>query len=302
MATQRDLPHPEHPSTYVVQDRSNQAELRRLHIQDQMTTACMDGVLAEQSDPTLFQRVLDVGCGPGGWLIAAAQTYPTMHLLVGVDVSRTFVEDARQQAEAGQVSDRVEFHAMDALRMLEFPAGFFDLVNLRAGMSWLRTWDWRKLLQEVRRVTRVGGTVRVTEFEVVPQSTSPALTRLCTLFMQALYHAGHLFAPESAGITSQLESLLIRHGFEHIQTHVYTTVSRVGTQEWQGLVETIRLSGQTFAPFLEKWTRLPDDYAALCQQALREMQQPDFLATGRLLTAWGSRSGVPEGDPMWHDR
>ena len=302
MATQRDLPHPEHPSTYVVQDRSNQAELRRLHIQDQMTTACMDGVLAEQSDPTLFQRVLDVGCGPGGWLIEAARTYPTMKLLVGVDVSRTFVEDARQQAEAGQVSDRVEFHAMDALRMLEFPAGFFDLVNLRAGMSWLRTWDWRKLLQEVRRVTRVGGTVRVTEFEVVPQSTSPALTRLCTLFMQALYHAGHLFAPESAGITSQLESLLIRHGFEHIQTHVYTIVSRVGTQEWQGLVETIRLSGQTFAPFLEKWTRLPDDYAALCQQALREMQQPDFLATGRLLTAWGSRSGVPEGDPMWHDR
>jgi len=293
---------PEHPSTYVVQDRSNQEELRRLQIQDRTTTASMDGVLAEQPDPAIFRRVLDVGCGPGGWLIAAAQTYPTMHLLVGVDVSRTFVEYARQQAEAGQVSDRVEFHVMDALRMLEFPAGFFDLVNLRAGMSWLRTWDWRKLLQEVRRVTRVGGTVRVTEFEVVPQSTSPALTRLCTLFVQALYHAGHLFAPESSGITCQLAALLARHGFEHIQTHVYTTVSRVGTQGWQGLMETIRLGGHTFAPFLEKWTRLPADYEALCQQALTEMQQPDFVATGRLLTAWGSKSGAPEDDPMWRDR
>ncbi len=292
----------EHPSTYVVQDRSNQDELARLRLQDQMTTSSMGGVLPEQPDPTLFRRVLDVGCGTGGWLIEAARTFPTMHLLVGVDVSRTFVEDARAQARAAQVSDRVEFQVMDALRMLEFPAGFFDLVNLRAGVSWLRTWDWRKLLQEVRRVTRVGGTVRVTEFEVVPQSNSAALTRLCDLFVQALYHAGHLFAPESSGITCQLAALLARHGFEQIQTRVFTPISRAGTPEGQGLMETIRLGGHTFAPFVGKWTRLPDNYEALCQQALIEMQQPAFVATGRLLTAWGSRSGAPEDDPQWRDR
>src|SRR5216684_8579587 len=119
----------EHPSTYFVQDRSNEEELTRLQIQDQMITAGMGGVLPEQPDPTRFQRVLDVGCGTGGWLIEAAKTYPAMSLLVGADVSSRMVEYARTQAEAQQVSDRVQFRAMDALRMLEFPTDYFDLVN-----------------------------------------------------------------------------------------------------------------------------------------------------------------------------
>ncbi len=156
-------PRREHPSTYFVQDRSNKGEPIRLQIQDQMTTAGMGGVLPEQPDPTIFQRVIDVGCGTGSWLIEAAKTYPTMSLLVGIDVSGKMVEYACAQAEVKQVSDRVEFHTMDALRMLEFPSDYFDLVNHRFGQSWLRTWDWPKLLSEYQRVTRPGGVTRVTE-------------------------------------------------------------------------------------------------------------------------------------------
>jgi len=63
---------------------------------------------------------------------------------------------ARAQAETQQVGDRVEFHQMDALHRLEVPQGFFDLVNLRFGTSWLRTWEWSKLLSEFQRVTRPG--------------------------------------------------------------------------------------------------------------------------------------------------
>jgi len=85
-------PKREHPSTYFVQDRSNQDELNRLQIQDHMLTTSMGGVLPEQPDPTLFHRVLDVGSGTGGWLIEAAKAYPSMSLLVGVDASLTYVE------------------------------------------------------------------------------------------------------------------------------------------------------------------------------------------------------------------
>src|SRR6266702_1969322 len=115
-------PRREHPSAYFVQDRSNEEELTRLQIQDQMITAGMGGVLPEQPDPTIFQRILDVGCGTGGWLIEAAKTYPAISLLVGVDISSKMLDYARTQAEAGQVTDRVKFRAMDALRILEFPA------------------------------------------------------------------------------------------------------------------------------------------------------------------------------------
>ncbi len=131
-------PRRDHSSTYFVQDRSNKEELSRLQIQDQMVTTSMGGVLPEQPDPTIFQRVLDVGCGTGGWLIEAAKTYSTMSLLVGVDVSERMIEYAQAQAEAQQVSDRVQFRTMDALRMLEFPTEYFHLVNQRFGASYLR--------------------------------------------------------------------------------------------------------------------------------------------------------------------
>src|SRR5229473_18384 len=162
MSTNPTDPRREYSSTYFA-DRSNQDEMTRLAVQDQMTTIGMGGVLAEQPDPTIFGRVLDVGCGTGGWLIETAKTYPSMSRLLGVDISSKMVEYARTQAEAQQVSDRVEFHVMDALRMLEFPESYFDLVNHRLATSYLRTWDWPKLLQEYQRVAQPGGVIRVTE-------------------------------------------------------------------------------------------------------------------------------------------
>src|SRR5258708_30767531 len=184
-------PQREHPSTYFVQDRSNQEELNRLRVFDYTLTAGMGGVLPEQPDPTAFSRVLDVGCGTGGWLIELAKAHPTCTLLVGVDVSLKFVEYAHTQAEAAQVSDRMEFHVADALRMLEFPTGSFDLVNHRAASSWLRTWDWRKLLQEYQRVCRPRGVVRITEYEGMVVSNSPAVARLSELLLQSFHQAAH---------------------------------------------------------------------------------------------------------------
>jgi len=291
-------PKREHPSTYVVQDRSNQDELNRLQIQDHLFTANMGGVLPEQPDPTVFPQVLDVGCGTGGWLIELAQTTPTCRLLVGVDVSRTFIEYARAQADAAQESSRVEFHVADALRMLEFPNKYFDLVNHRAGMGWLRTWDWRKLLEEYQRVCRPGGVVRITEPEWAV-SNSPALSRLSELIVQAFSQAGYLFTPTSDGLTSKLASLLEQHGLQQVQTRVSTLQYHAGTPEWQHFFEDIKLACRTVLPFLHKWIQVPNDYEEIYQQMLREMQQPDFVATLNLLTAWGYpqlSKALPSGD------
>jgi hypothetical protein len=62
-------PRREQPSTYFVQDRSNEQELQRLLVQDQMITARMGGVLPEQDDPTALRRVLDVGLLRRHWPI-----------------------------------------------------------------------------------------------------------------------------------------------------------------------------------------------------------------------------------------
>src|SRR5262249_10528473 len=167
-------PYRDSSGTYVVYDRFSQTELDRLLIHDQMFTSAMGGVLPEQPDPTRFQRVLDIGCGPGGWLLAAAKTYPTLSLLVGVDINDTMLNYARAQAKALQVDDHVEFRNVDALGPLSFPDEHFDLINERFGTSWLRTWEWPQFLQKCQRVARPGGVIRVTEFNVCVESSSPA--------------------------------------------------------------------------------------------------------------------------------
>jgi ubiquinone/menaquinone biosynthesis C-methylase UbiE len=285
--SQQENFHWEHPSTYVVQDRSNEEELARLQIQDHMLTVGMGGVLPEQPDPSVFQRVLDVGCGTGGWLIETAKTYPGMSLLIGIDVSTRMLDYARRQAEANGVSDRVEFHQMDALRMLEFPTSFFDLVNHRSAQSWLRTWDWYKLLQEYQRVCRPEGVIRITEVDFAVESTSSAVNQLNHLFVRAFHQSGHYFTPQGDGITSQIARLLQQHGVLDVQTRACMLEQRTGTPEGQSFYDDMRLVYRTAVPFLQKWIRLPDDYQEIYQQALSDMQQPGFVGKIGLLTAWG---------------
>ncbi len=277
-------------TTYVVQDQSNKEEIQRLASQDQLLTTGMGGVLPEQSDPTRFSRVLDVGCGTGGWLIELAKAYPAIPLLIGVDANAHVLAYARERAEEQGVSDRVEFHRMDVLRMLEFPNVFFDLVNHRFAGSWLRTWDWRKLLQEYQRVCRPGGIIRITEADFHVRTTSAALEELFALVVTAFFQAGHLFEPESASLLTHLVPLLQRAGLHTIQTRTMFLEYHHGTPQWQAFVEDMRRAFRTMVPFLQKWTRLPDDYDALYQQALAEMERPDFVGQWDLVTVWGVRS------------
>jgi len=286
MSTYRDARR-EQPNTYIVQNRADEEELHRLRVHDKMFTSRMGGVLPEQSGPVIFRRVLDVGCGSGGWLLDVARQYPDISLLVGVDASSMMVEYARSQAAACQLSDRVEFHVMDALRILEFPDDYFCLVNQRAGMSWLRTWDWGKLLQEYQRVTRPGGIVRVTEGDVIPESNSPALTHIGELGVAAFTRSGHLFCSEVGGVRKELQALLRKYKLEDVQVRAYELQYQSGTEQWQDLFDDVRRGMRTALPFLRKWIHIDCDYDELYQQALAEMQQADFVATWYADTAWG---------------
>jgi ubiquinone/menaquinone biosynthesis C-methylase UbiE len=276
------------PNTYFVQDRSNEEELMRLQLQDQMLTTGMGGVLSEQPDPTIFKSVLDVGCGTGGWLIETAKAYPTIKRLVGVDISRRVALYAREQAERAGVADRVEFHVMDALRLLEFPNDSFDLVNERFDDSFLRIWDWPKFLRECLRVARPGGIIRATECDF-PENNSPAVNCFCDLLLEAFYRSGHFFTLDRCSVIGQLASLLKRYGVRNVQTRSHRLEYRAGTVEWQSFYEDVKHGFNTLRPFLSKWSRVPADYEKIYQQALQEMQQPDFVAVWTLLTAWGNK-------------
>jgi ubiquinone/menaquinone biosynthesis C-methylase UbiE len=278
----------DNPSTYMVQDRKNKKELARLTIQDQMITAKMGGVLPEQPNPTIFDRVLDVACGIGSWAIEAAQTYPTMSL-VGVDISQRMIDYACSQAELHRLGDRISFCVMDALHPLGFPDASFDLVNMRFALSFLRTWDWPKLLIELLRLTRPDGVVRVTDSVAHLTSSSPALNQLFDMFQAALNRAGHLFTPERTGLIDHLERLLNQYGCEQVQTKFYAMQYPAGTPDSNVYREDMTLFFQTTRPFIHKWNSASKDYDAIYQQAVKEMSQPDFHGTWDVLTAWGNK-------------
>ena len=280
----------EQPSTYFVQDRSNKEEMTRLKLQDQLITTAMGGVLPEQTDTTRFRRILDIGCGTGGWLIELARTCPTCQQLVGIDISKRMVEYAREHAYDAR-QDHISFHVMDALRMLEFTDGFFHLVNLRFGSSFVRTWEWPKLLEEMRRVCRLDGVIRLTEPAILTQSSSAALLRLCALLQYAFFRAGYYVENTPTGITAHLSRLLTQFGGRYVQVHErpYSLLFQAGTPSGDAFVEDMVHAFHVLQPFLAKWGALLSDYDTLSQQALEEMHQPDFSATAEVLTTWASQ-------------
>jgi ubiquinone/menaquinone biosynthesis C-methylase UbiE len=279
----------ENPSAYFVQDRSNEEEMARLEVQDKMLTTGMGGALPELADPTSLQRVLDVGCGTGGWLFEMARTYPTIEKLVGGDISSKMLAYARARAKAQDLDGRVQFQPMDALRVLEFPAASFDLVNQRAGLSWLRTWEWKKILLEYQRVCRPGGIIRITECTQIIESNSPALTKYCHMWLEVNYNSGRLFTKSTDGVTGELVHLLTQHGIEDVQERVYPLVYRAGEASGQYLYEDMSYAFRVSLPYFQKWINVPSDYQEIRQQALKEMLQPDFVATWTWRTAWGTR-------------
>lgn len=275
----------QHGGTYFA-DLKNRDELARLVIQDRIVTAGMGGVLPEQSDPTCFHSILDVGCGTGGWLIDTALALPDASLLVGIDINQAMIKYANSRVNDLGLSDRVEFHVMDS-SMMAFSADSFDLVNQRFGDSYLRTWDWPNLISKYVHFTRLGGVIRLTESEHLIKSNSPALTRLFEIGTEAFYRAGHSFSSSNDGVTSQLPLLLQQFGLQDIQTQAHFINYRAGTDAGEHFAQDMTLLFKNALPFYRKWMRLPDDFEQIYNQAVQEMQQPEFAATHILLTAWG---------------
>lgn len=278
------------PSTDIVQDQRNEEELTRLAIQDQMLAEVVSGTLPEQEDVEQFERVLDVGCGVGGWVIETARSYPTM-TLVGIDINQKMIDYANAQAVAQGVSKRVRFQVMDALTLPGLANASFDLVNQRIGCSYLRTWDWPRLLREMVRVTRPGGTIRLTEPEIISYSNSEAYQQLCEMLLQALYSAHHLFKPEPAGIIPYLKTFLEEQRCRDIRIQSYATEYRAGTAAGDLFYQEVVHMVRGFRPFILKWGEISKDHDMISQQMLNDMRQPGFKTTTYISTVWGRTPG-----------
>jgi ubiquinone/menaquinone biosynthesis C-methylase UbiE len=99
---------------------------------------------------SLGARVLEIAPGPGYFAIALAKLGNFQ--VIGLDVSKTFVEIARKNAK--EVAVAVDFQQGNASR-LPFADGSFDLIVCRAAFKNFS--EPVRALTEMRRVLRPGG-------------------------------------------------------------------------------------------------------------------------------------------------
>lgn len=102
-------------------------------------------------------RVLDVGCGPGVGVTAAAQVAPD-GLVVGVDTSSTMVRHASRRNRAGIRDGQVEIHRADATRLPLPDRRFTKASSLNSLQFWP---DAGAGLRELHRVLVPGGRVAI---------------------------------------------------------------------------------------------------------------------------------------------
>jgi ubiquinone/menaquinone biosynthesis C-methylase UbiE len=114
------------------------------------------------------RRVLDVGCGQGWPSLYLARYIPEV---VGIDVSRGQIEDARAVAERLGL-DNVTFEVGDA-NELRFSDGSFDGICFCASFVYPQS-DPQKELEEACRVLRPGGLAAFATFLEVGAPPEPA--------------------------------------------------------------------------------------------------------------------------------
>ena len=102
-------------------------------------------------------RVLDVGCGPGVGVAAAARQ-ATDGLVVGVDASATMVRQAARRNRASIRQGRVEIRRGDATRLALPDGGFTKAASLDSFQFWP---DPHAALRELRRVLVPTGRVAI---------------------------------------------------------------------------------------------------------------------------------------------
>jgi ubiquinone/menaquinone biosynthesis C-methylase UbiE len=279
--------------TYIL-DPYSSAELARLINQDRMLTQTMGGPLDGVANQGSLKNVLDLGCGPGGWVLDVAFALPDAEV-EGVDISRAMVDYANTRAQT-QVLTNASFGVMDITDPLDFPDASFDLVNARLLFAVLKRDAWPAFLSECTRILRPGGLLRLTEPAQFAATSSAAVNQLLELLItQALWKTGYGFSPDgrSFGIVHILPQLLRGLGYQHVQLSTHPIEFSFGTASWADQYHNVEVISSQVKPLFVKLGLVEADlFDQLQQRALSDMVREDFAAVGQMTTVLGIKPPV----------
>ena len=276
---------------YFISD--SEAELARLVEQERVISRALGGLLPEHADQAAFvapmQRALDVACGSGGWVLNMAQTYPHLQVM-GFDIDANMISYATTQAKVGKL-ENASFRVMNALDPFDYPDNFFDLVNARFLLVIGRS-AWPQVMQELFRITRPGGFIRLTESEDVSVTTSPAFERMVVISSQALKQSNFAFSPtgRSTSIAPKLPYFLRKAGCQNIQKRASIIDWSAGTDVHYAFAQDLKIFFRLLQPFMvSTGLTTEEEMEQLHRDIDIELLAEDFCAFWTSYTVWGQK-------------
>lgn len=143
-----------------------------------------DRMIAELA-PQVGHRVLEIGCGTGRNLFAAADRYPLARFY-GIDISREMLATALRRSERHLWGQQVLLAQADATTFdpqTTFGVAGFDRVFISYALSMIP--DWRQALERAAAAVAPGGRLHIVDFgqqEQLPQMVRKVLVEWLALF------------------------------------------------------------------------------------------------------------------------
>lgn len=274
-------------NAYIL-DHESGAEALRLISQDAILNEAMGGILPVEIAEKI-SSVLDVACGPGGWVLEGAYEYPHI-AFTGIDISSRQIAYAREQAKM-QGRSNVSFLQMDALQMY-LPAEF-DLVNARLLSGFMTPSTWPPFLESCYQLMKPGGWMRWTEWDM-PLTTSEAFEVFSRLLAQALKELGRSYSPDGyhVGLTPVMPRLVRQAGFVNVRTEAFDLDGSYGRIFHSSGRRDAQLIFELAKPFLmHSGAATSEEVEKLAQGYLYDVELQDYCAVHYVRTVWGQKAG-----------
>jgi SAM-dependent methyltransferase len=244
--------HPEHGFTSVDEQDDPSFWIEVLDkARQEPAYAAYKSRVAELLRPTKGGRYLEVGSGTGADALALASRFGVD--VVGVDVSRTMIEEARRRGLR-------DAHVADAAS-LPFDASSFD--GCWADRTFQHLADPDAALEEIVRVTRPGGRIVVADPDYDTQVVDVADQALARRVLR--FRADH--ALRNGVLAHRMGGLFVRAGLTDNTTEAATVVLRdptaldnaMGLRDWAAVAHQ---RGVLEADDVRAWEQMIDESVA----------------------------------------
>lgn len=240
-------------------------------------------ILPAGFDLSDVQRMLDVACGSGKWVLDVAQKYPNSYV-IGIDNNKLAIDFANILTNTYRI-ENAAFLMGDMHNMEKMRDEGFDVVHAPFLAPAVQTQFWPAVLQELLRVCRPGGKIIWTE-ATFPTTNSRACSHWCELMTRAITQSG--YTPNVTGYMERLLSDVHCSNLQRIETCIDISAgTALNTRIYQDIAELLYL----IMPFLsDKKVAREQQKDDICREAVIDLYDEIFRGQWTLVTVTGEKS------------